>query len=136
MIDLLLWLNEADYHVSSYIDSIDEEGKLLHASGSLSFGKSLGTFSMARRAGMDVEKLELHGYGRSVEVINMETVVFSEKGTMPQMKGSGSWDTILQRRGFAGAVNHFLHTLNQPEQCSIRADLVLETHHIIKKLTD
>lgn len=74
----------------------------------------LGQFSMVRRAGADLEKLELHGAYRSAEVLNMESLILSERSHEPQHIGFGSWDTILHRRGFAGVVQHFLSSLEQP----------------------
>jgi virulence factor len=134
MLDLLVWLGEESYEICSHAQQADKEGKLLHASGSLSFGASVGTFSMVRLSGVDLEKLELHGSGRSAEVTNLESAVFYEKGAMPQIHSFGSWETILERRGFAGAVDHFLQSLNKPDTCSIRADLVLESHRLVEKL--
>ncbi|SEC54242.1 Gfo/Idh/MocA family oxidoreductase [Paenibacillus sp. GP183] len=134
MLDLLVWLGDEDYEISSHSQHVDHDGRLLHASGSLSFGTSVGSFSMVRLAGVDHEKLELHGNGRSAEVNNLEKAVFYEKGSMPKVCSFGSWDTILARRGFAGAVDHFLQSLDSPDACSIRADLVLPTHQLVEKL--
>jgi virulence factor len=134
MLDLLLWLGEGGYEIRSHAGQTDSDGKLLHASGSLSFGASLGTFSMVRLAGVDLEKLELHGSGRSAEVTHLENAVFYEKGAQPQVRTFGSWETILARRGFAGTVDHFLQSLDTPDACSIRADLVLESHQLVERL--
>jgi virulence factor len=134
MLDLLVWLGEDTYEITGHSKQSDEEGKLLHASGNLSFGKSIGSYSMVRLAGVDVEKLELHGNGRSVEVTNLESAVLYEKGALPQVRTFGSWDTILERRGFAGVVDHFLASLDHPDACRIRADLVLESHKLVEKL--
>ncbi|WP_311198830.1 hypothetical protein [Paenibacillus hexagrammi] len=135
MLDLLLWMGDGDYELQTYNQQVDGEGKLLHASGSLSFGTSTGTYSMVRLAGVDLEKLELHGSGRSVEVTNMETAIMYEKGAEPRIRAFGSWDTILYRRGFAGCVDHFLQSLDAPQSCSIRADLVLPTHELVERLS-
>ena len=134
MTDLLLWLGGTDYHLNTHIQNVDEKGRLLQASGSLSFGSSVGTYSMVRQAGYDMEKLELHGNGRSVEIMNLESAVFYEKEALAKSKFFSKWETLLQRRGFAGAVEHFLQSLNAPEQCSIRADLVLKSHRLVKEL--
>ncbi|MBD0379883.1 Gfo/Idh/MocA family protein [Paenibacillus sedimenti] len=135
MLDLLLWLGESPYEVNTCNQQLDQEGKLLHASGTLGFGSAIGTYSMVRLAGVDLEKVELHGSGRSVEVTNLESAVFYEKGAMPRIRTFGSWDTVLERRGFAGVVQHFLDSLNHPEACSIRADLVLDSHQLVERLS-
>ncbi|ANF97557.1 Gfo/Idh/MocA family protein [Paenibacillus bovis] len=136
MLDLLLWLGNDDYQLVSNQLRQQENGAMLHASGMLSLGSQrYASYSMARSAGSDLEKLSLHGSGRSAEVINMESLYLYEKGQLPQSGGFGSWDTILQRRGFAGAVDHFLNHLQTPENCSIRADRVLKTHMLAEQLT-
>lgn len=147
MLDLLLWLGGEDYSVTDYREHTDEQGRLCFGSGSLGFVQdksgnaltslrvpSAGQFSMVREAGVDLEKLELHGGGRSAEVTNMESAVFYERGSQPRTQGFGSWDSIWHRRGFVGVVNHFLASLQDPAACTIRADQVLEVHRLVEKL--
>lgn len=135
VLDLLLWIGNNPYEVSTFNQQVDEAGKLLHASGTLAFGSSLGTYSMVRLAGVDLEKVELHGSGRSVEVTNLESAIFYEKGAAPRVRSFGSWDTVLERRGFAGVVQHFLSSLDNPNACSIRGDLVLDSHRLVERLS-
>ncbi|MDK8179941.1 Gfo/Idh/MocA family oxidoreductase [Paenibacillus sp. UMB4589-SE434] len=134
MIDLLLWFGAKPYEIASYIQEADEQNRLLHATGQLTFGHSSALFSMNRRAGADIEKVELHGGGRSVEILNLETAEWSDRLTGQQVKKFGSWNSIGERRGFAGVIQHFLESLDQPERCSIRADQVMESHLLIEKL--
>ncbi|SDE23633.1 virulence factor [Paenibacillus sp. UNCCL117] len=139
MLDLLLWLGGDDAEVGSYKERTDEEGRLLLASGALRLGgdKLDGTaahFAMARRAGADLEKLELHGSGCSMEVVNLEKAVWMERGVAPQELAFGSWDTIWHRRGFAGIVRHVLDTLADPLTCEVRADAVLPVHRLVESL--
>ncbi|MDP4096789.1 Gfo/Idh/MocA family oxidoreductase [Paenibacillus sp. P96] len=134
MLDLLLWLGGDHYELLQASVDQDEEGRLTRAFGALRLGVAAGMFSMDRQAGVDFERLELHGHGRSAEVTQMEQAVLYEKGRRPQASGFGSWDTILHRRGFTGAVNHFLDNIHTPEQCSIRAGLALESHILAERL--
>ncbi|WP_134754564.1 Gfo/Idh/MocA family protein [Paenibacillus athensensis] len=134
MLDLLQWLSEAPCELRAADVRADREGRLLHASGSVAMGAANGSFSMARLSGVDLEKLELHGGGRAVEVTNLESAVFYEKDRAPRIRTFGNWDTVLQRRGFAGIVDHVLSCLGRPEQCSVRADLVLESHRLVERL--
>ncbi|NOV00109.1 Gfo/Idh/MocA family protein [Paenibacillus planticolens] len=135
MLDLLLWLGGGSYEVSTCNQQVDEDGKLLHASGTLNFGAALGNYSMVRLAGVDLEKVELHGSGRSACVTNLESAVFYEKGAAPRIHTFGSWDTVLERRGFASVVQHFLDSLADPNACTIRGDLVLESHRLVERLS-
>ncbi|WP_438491606.1 Gfo/Idh/MocA family protein [Paenibacillus sp. IHBB 3054] len=137
MLDLLLWLCGGDYELLHSSLKSDQEGRLLQSSGMLSWtsGES-GMFSMVRDAGADLEKLELHGNGRSVEVVDMEKVTLFEKGSLPRNQSFGSWDTILERRGFSGVVSHFLNNIHTPEQCGIAASAVLPSHVLAAKLAE
>ncbi|WP_018755674.1 Gfo/Idh/MocA family protein [Paenibacillus terrigena] len=135
MLDMMIWLGGANYEVGTKSLRINEEGKMLNASGMLHFDHSDASYSMVRLAGADLEKLELHGHGRSAEVTNMEQAIMAEKGNAPIHHTFGSWDTVLRRRGFEGAVHHFLSTLKTPEQCSIRADQVLESHQLAEQIS-
>ncbi|GAA3402759.1 Gfo/Idh/MocA family protein [Paenibacillus hodogayensis] len=134
MIDLLLWLGAKPYELTDWLCEQDETGRLLHASGSLRFGRASSLFSMNRRSGSDMEKLELHGGGRSAEIVNLESGLFRDGQTGERARRFGSWETIAERRGFAGIVNHFLDSLDRPEHCSIRADLVMDTHRLVERL--
>jgi len=136
MLDLLLWLCGGDYELLRGSLRSNEEGRLLQASGMLGWtGGAVGMYSMIREAGADLEKLELHGSGRSVEVTDMERAVLYEQGALPRTQGFGSWDTVLERRGFSGVVNHFLKNIDTPEDCGISAAAVLPSHMLAAELT-
>jgi virulence factor len=135
MLDLLVWMNDGKFELAHYRQKVNEQNRLLHATGILKLGHANGIFSMDRNAGQDLEKLELHGNGSSAEVINMESAKFFSQGTGESSKGFGSWDDILYRRGFTGIVNHFLESLDKPSACLVAADKVLGTHELVEQLT-
>lgn len=135
MLDLLLWLCGGEYELLHSSIKADSEGRLLQSSGMLDWKHgATGLYSMVRDAGADLEKLELHGCGRSVEVTDMERATLYEQGSLPRTQNFGSWDTVLERRGFSGVVNHFLNTINTPELCGISASAVLPSHELAARL--
>jgi virulence factor len=134
IVDLLLWLGAGEQELLSCLQERDAEGRLLHVTGSVGYGQATSLFSMSRRAGADLEKLELHGGGRSVEVTNLESAVWRDRDSGEVTRRFGSWESIGVRRGFAGAVEHFLKSLDQPEICTIRADQVMPTHKLIERI--
>ncbi|NOU96323.1 gfo/Idh/MocA family oxidoreductase [Paenibacillus sp. LMG 31456] len=141
MLDLLLWLGGDRHEILHYAQQTDEAGRLLMGTGSLAFtnedqsdGSRYGQFSMVRRAGSDMEKLELHGSFRSAEVVNMDSAILSASSASPQISSFGSWDGVLHRRGFAGIVEHFLHSLDQPAACSVSAEHVIAVHELADRL--
>jgi virulence factor len=134
MLDLLVWLNDGQFELQGYRQKTESQGKLLHASGSLRLGDASGYFSMDRNAGVDLEKLELHGGGRSAEVVNLEHAVFYDAKNGERVQHFGSWDDILYRRGFVGVVDHFLQSLDDHTLCQIRADQVMPSHELVEQL--
>lgn len=134
MVDLLLWLGCGTHALSGYYQKDDDQGRLIHASGSLSWGGQSGFFAMNRSSSSDLERLELYGGGRSVSVTNLEEAQFGSLQHSEPPGPLGSWSSIPYRRGFTGAIDHFLESLDNKEGCQIRADQVLPSHFLIEKL--
>ena len=135
IIDLLLWMGASSYEVTSMLHEQDEGGRLVHATGTLQFDRRLGMFSMNRQAGKDMERVELHGGGRSFEVRNLEQGTASDREGGEQTLSFGSWDSISKRRGFEGIIDHFIQSLDAPDECLITGERVWETHALIERLT-
>ncbi|ASA23188.1 Gfo/Idh/MocA family protein [Paenibacillus donghaensis] len=136
ILDLLLWLGGADAELLQDHLVSDSQGRLLQATGMLGWSNgAAGLYSMVRDAGADLEKLELHGGGRSAEVTDLEKLVLYEAGSPACLHSFGSWDTILERRGFSGVVDEFLNHLDTPQQCGISASQVLPVHKLAARLT-
>ncbi|KWX75002.1 dehydrogenase [Paenibacillus riograndensis] len=137
ILDLLLWLCGENAELLHSCLKADDAGRMLQSSGMLGWSQgATGMYSMVRNAGADQEKLELHGNGRSAEVADMERATLYETGSLPRIQHFGSWDTVLERRGFSGAVNHFLSSIDTPLQCGISASAVLSSHELAAKLAD
>ncbi len=134
MMDLVLWLSGETEPEVRYRQQVDAEGRLLWGTGTLALDSGEASFSMVRSAGLDLERLELHGGGRSARVVNLEQGMFAEAGGAVREAGFGSWEPVPQRRGFTGAVEHFLASLSDPAGCSISADKVLPVHRLIERL--
>lgn len=135
MLDLLYWYSDGDVELLQHWIRKTDTDRLLHASGAVKLGRTAyGRYDMVREAGADLEKIELHGRGRSVEVVNMEIARYAERGGLEQQEMFGSWDGILARRGFAGAVDHFLASIETPDDCLISASHVMESHELAEQL--
>ncbi|MWC28081.1 Gfo/Idh/MocA family protein [Paenibacillus sp. MMS18-CY102] len=142
MLDLMLWLGASPYELTSYVQQNTEEGRLRHATGAVTFrsgglsdhgSQRAASFSMNRSAGSDLERVELHGNGCSIEVVNIEAATWQHNGTY-EAKTFGSWDSIAKRRGFAGVIQHFLDSIENPAKCTVKATDVLDTHWLVEKL--
>lgn len=136
MIDLVVWLCGDGERLAEYRQTVDGDGRLRFATGALASEKRSAAFSMSRGAGLDLERLELHGSGRTAQVVNLERAVFASAAGGAGETGFGSWDAVSYRRGFTGAVEHFLGCLDNPQACQIRADNVLPTHRLVEQLLE
>lgn len=67
-------------------------------------------------AGASTERVELHGYGLTVVVEEMETLRIREKGVERVEPLFSSWTTTLEKKGMAGATEHFLTCLRDGAQ--------------------
>ncbi|WP_058301547.1 Gfo/Idh/MocA family protein [Gorillibacterium timonense] len=134
MLDLLVWLAGEEPAVVGKSLRIDSEGRLLHASGGVESGRFTAQFAMNRAAGSDLERLSLYGSGHTAEIVNLEQGILSSVTSGERSIRFGSWDSVLERRGFVGVIDHFLKSLDKPEGCEIRADLTLPTHRLVEKL--
>ncbi|MBB3112230.1 virulence factor [Paenibacillus phyllosphaerae] len=138
-IDLAMWLASArggEAELAAATVLADEQGQLRSALGMLRERQSgcTAVFSMDRGAGLDSERIELHGSGRSAVVEELERAVLYGDAAGGQTLGFGGWDSHLLRRGFVGVVEHTLASLADPASCSISADKVLGSHYMVEKL--
>ncbi|MDF2925350.1 MAG: gfo/Idh/MocA family oxidoreductase [Paenibacillaceae bacterium] len=136
MIDLVVWLCGDDGRLADYRQAVDGEGRLRFAAGCLASEHRSAAFSMSRGAGLDLERLELHGSGRTAQVVNLERAVFADAVQGATEASFGSWDAVSYRRGFTGAIEHFLGCLHNREDCKLRADLTLATHRLIERMLE
>jgi virulence factor len=92
-----------------------------------------GSLAMARSVGADLERLAVHGVGHSAEVVDLERAMLDGPGGR-LVAGFGSWDTVVERRGFAALVEHVLDTADTPARCEVSAQSVLPTHRLAEGL--
>lgn len=136
MIDLLVWLGGPGCAAESFRMAVDPDGRMRYSSGTLALPDGTASFAMERSAGCDLERLELHGEGRSAQVLNLEQAVLWDKTAGKKELHFGSWESIAVRRGFHGVIEHFLESFDHPAACTIRADQVWETHQLVEQLAN
>ncbi|WP_339256242.1 Gfo/Idh/MocA family oxidoreductase [Paenibacillus sp. FSL R5-0713] len=135
LLDLMLWYSNHNVELLHQWIRKNDLDRLLHSTGTAKLGRTAyGRFDMVREAGADLEKVELHGGGRSAEVVNMDTISYLEQGSLETKEAFGSWDTVLARRGFSGAVDNFLACLDSPDDCLISASHVMDSHELAEQL--
>jgi virulence factor len=135
VLDTLCWLLGPDVRLVASHVRVDGAGRFVLGTGSLRTPDVDATFAMARACGADAERLALHGYGRSAEVIDLEQAAFEGSRESRTVAAFGSWDTIAHRRGFEALVQHVLDTAGTPERCEVAAHRVLAAHHLAEGIT-
>ncbi|GGE08751.1 virulence factor MviM [Marinithermofilum abyssi] len=91
------------------------------------------TTSMHRQAGTNLEQLEIVLTGSILRVKNLEVMEIEENGTV-QTKSSASWDSILKRRGFEGAVYHFIDCLIQDKEPKVNGWEALQSQLWVEQM--
>ncbi|MNJ53104.1 putative oxidoreductase YceM [compost metagenome] len=135
MLDLLIWMADHDFELLHHYIRKDNADRLLHGTGAVRLSDTVySTYDMVRQAGTDLEKIELHGGGRSATVLNLDEATYMEHGALSQKETFGSWDSVLYRRGFTGAVDDFLHCLDRPDHCMINASRVIDSHKLAEQV--
>ncbi|SFJ75391.1 Gfo/Idh/MocA family protein [Thermoflavimicrobium dichotomicum] len=108
LVDTARWLGATS--ISDGIIQKTGNNQLLYTQHNMKSGKYLITTSMHRKAGTNLEQLEIVSTGSIMRVKNLD-IMEIEAGDGIQIKSSDSWESILKRRGFEGAVNHFIDCL-------------------------
>ncbi|HWI51515.1 MAG TPA: Gfo/Idh/MocA family oxidoreductase [Symbiobacteriaceae bacterium] len=89
-----------------------------------SAGDTLVQLSQSYGAGAPTERVELHGGGLTVIVEEMERLTVRENGKERVEQLFGSWTLTLEKKGMAGATEHFLTCLRtgaQPDTSAAEA---------------
>ncbi|WP_047864339.1 Gfo/Idh/MocA family protein [Rubrobacter aplysinae] len=133
VVDTLVWLGGPAAETLHYAQRLDDAGRLLTATGTLSLGEAAAQFWMQRSSGGNGESLELHGGGRYARVTGLERGVLGKEGT-ELTRVPGGWDPVAHRRGFTGMIDHVLQSLAEPTACEVGAEKVLPTHRICEQL--
>ncbi len=134
VLDTMCWLLGEDAVLSSLDVRLESTGYFSLAVGGLSTSRAAGTFAMARAVGGDTERLGGHGGGRSAEIVDMERCVLTDGTEARRVITFGSWDTVAERRGFNGLVQHVFDTLARPEECEVSGARVLATHRLAETI--
>jgi virulence factor len=132
LVDTLVWLG-GSAETLHYTQHLDDAGRLVTATGTLSLGEAVAQFWMQRGSGGNGESLELHGGGRYARITGLERGVLGEEGA-EYTREPGGWDSVAHRRGFDSMIDHVLESLAEPEACEVRAEAVLPTHRLCEQL--
>jgi virulence factor len=142
LVDTLQWALNDEAVLVDYQRSLDEQGRLISAVGTLKGASAVGTFAMNWHAGSDVERLTMVGGGTSAEVVNLERLTVAHhdkvdrvsKTCLFDLSDFSSWSTIHHRRGFTDLISHVFSSLDKPARCQVEASRVLATHVLAEEI--
>jgi len=116
LVDTVRWLSDGDLSVQYGNVHTNGENQLLYAQHTYESSQNISfTTAMHRKAGTNLEQIELVTDGAIIRVKNMNTTEIEEGNTISTTVSS-SWETTLKQRGFEGAVQHFIYCIQQDDQ--------------------
>ncbi len=133
LLDLALWLLGERIEEENLLLRTDAHGRMMTCAALLGSAGRGGTLAMHRRSGADLERLELHGDGRSAAVTDLERLELRRDGRV-QLPPAAPWQSAAHRRGFAPLLDHVLDSLRSPETCEVSASRVLPSHPLAERL--
>lgn len=90
---------------------------------------------MHRSAGTGRECVEWVCHNRVIRVIDLEQMEVEEDGQCI-LHRPASWDTILKRRGFVDAVDHFIVSIMGDTNPAVDGEEGLKTQQLLQTLID
>lgn len=111
LVDTARWLADGDLSVLHGKTQTNDDNQLLYAHHHYESTQHVSfTTAMHRKAGTNVEQIELVTDGEMLRVKNMNTIEIEKENAITTTLSS-SWDTTLKQRGFEDAVHHFIYCI-------------------------
>ncbi|MDF1495721.1 Gfo/Idh/MocA family protein [Caproiciproducens sp. CPB-2] len=85
---------------------------------------------MHRKAGTNLERIEVLTEGTLVRVRDMDTFE-TETGGKTETETPPAWETILKRKGFEGAILHFINSIEGNTQPLVNGEEALKTQRLL-----
>lgn len=118
LIDTARWFANDDLNVIDSTMNVNDEKHLIYAGHLFKSDLNIPIFTeMHRKAGTNLEKLELVTEGAIIRVKNMNTLEMESNNKL-SISTPPSWDSTLKQRGFEDCINHFIdcvHSDQKPE---------------------
>ncbi|MFE8703108.1 Gfo/Idh/MocA family protein [Cytobacillus sp. FJAT-54145] len=134
VVDLARWIGGDGTKLQTGIINANPEDQLIYTQHAFNMeeGKQIFT-GMHRNAGTGLEVFELVGENRIVRVKDLQMLEVEENGELIT-KTLGSWDTILQGKGFVGAVHHFIESVLGDTEPMVNGQEGLKTQKLMEEM--
>lgn len=136
LVDTARWLANGDLNVIDSTLHVNNEKKLVYAGHLFKSESNVTLFTeMHRRAGTNLEKLELVTEGAIIRVKNMTTMEMESNNQLSISTGP-SWDTTLKQRGFEDCINHFIDCIQNDQKPMIDGVEGLKSQILLHQLLE
>lgn len=132
VVDTLLWLADGNAKLLGGQLSITEQDEMIYAGHHFRYGQQLLSCAMHRDTGSNSETLELVGARHMLRVKEMNRLETESNGALTVTQ-AGSWQTILESRGFAPMVEHFLTCVANQTTPDVCGEQALQAQRLIEK---
>ena len=136
LVDTARWLANGDLNVIDSTMNINTERNLIYAGHLFKSDLNVPIFTeMHRKAGTNLEKLELVTEGAIIRVKNMNTME-TETNNQLSISAAPSWDTTLKQRGFEDCINHFIDCVQNDQKPKIDGEEGLKSQILLNQLIE
>lgn len=94
---------------------------------------AVGQVTLSHAAGGWIERLQVHGSGRTVLVEGME-ILRRREGGRETIETFDSWTPVLERRGFLGAARHFTDCVRRRQTPIASGEESLESQRLAQRI--
>lgn len=132
VVDTLLWLADGKAELITGQLSVSDQQEMIYAGHHFRHNHQLLSCAMHRDTGSNSETLELVGSQKILRVKEMNRLETESHGALT-ITQAGSWQTILESRGFAPMVEHFLTCVANQTTPDICGEQALIAQRLIEK---
>ncbi len=133
VVDTLLWLGNGHLAQLSGKICVNASGQMIFAEHHFLAGECLLTGSMHRCAGTQSESLQSVSQGCRIQVLDMRQWQIEQAGELKQVAAPG-WQSTLEQRGFAGAINHFIQSIENQTAPQTSGEAAFKAQQMIETL--
>ncbi|MEH6939976.1 Gfo/Idh/MocA family oxidoreductase [Bacillus sp. JJ664] len=136
LVDTARWLANGDMNVIDSTMNVNNEKNLIYAGHLFKSDLNVPIFTeMHRKAGTNLEKLELVTEGAIIRVKNMNSME-TETSNQLSISTAPSWDTTLKQRGFEDCINHFIDCVQNDQKPEIDGEEGLKSQILLNQLLE
>ncbi|MBA4493756.1 Gfo/Idh/MocA family protein [Paenactinomyces guangxiensis] len=134
LVDTARWLGGQPVLSFNGHAEINDRGQLVYTHHCYQLSNQTHLFSaMHRNAGTNLEQIEIVSRDRIVRVKNMDSMELEEQGEINIITPS-AWETTLKKRGFEGAVSHFIDSITGDTLPAVDGLEALKTQQIVSEM--